>query len=335
LITLKNISKYTLDDFSLNIKKGEILSLLGSSGSGKTTLLRIIAGFEIPDSGEVYINDKLVVSDDFFEKPEKRKIGLVFQDYALFPHLNIFDNVAFGLFNLSKKEQKSRAKEMIELVGLNTLEYRYPHEISGGQQQRVALARALAIKPEIILLDEPFSNLDEELKNSLRIDMKKILKEIGITAILVTHDKYDSLSIADRLALLNEGRLEQIATPEDIYEKPLTKYTANFFGKTNIYRASIKESKLITEIGIFEFKNDDSFDDFYVSIKPQHIQIVPYSNISAKIESIVYFGDHIEIISKELKTDKEIFIKSYFDKNFSIGDTINLQIDAENISFIN
>lgn len=181
-----------IKDFNLEVKKGEVAALVGASGSGKSTILRLIAGLEIPESGGIFITDQKVAADNIFLPPEKREVGMVFQDYALFPHLNVEKNIAFGIDNLSKNEKKSRVKELLKLVNLKGFEKRYPHQLSGGQQQRIALARTLAPGPELLLLDEPFSNLDAELKDKIRGELNEIIREIGITTILVSHDREDA-----------------------------------------------------------------------------------------------------------------------------------------------
>lgn len=201
----KNANEDTIKDFNLNIKSGDIVSILGQSGSGKSTVLRLIAGLEEPKSGTIKINDKVMVDDNNFVLPENRGVGMVFQDYALFPHMTVAQNIKFGLKKWSKDEKKQRLKEVLELVDLQEYSKRYPYELSGGQQQRVALARALAPKPSLLLLDEPFSNLDADLRSKIREELKSIIKKTGITSIFVTHDKDDSLAIADGVVVLEKG----------------------------------------------------------------------------------------------------------------------------------
>jgi iron(III) transport system ATP-binding protein len=222
-----------LTGISLSIGEGEIVALVGESGSGKTTLLRIIAGLEDPDSGEVQINGSPVCGDGHPVAPDRRHVGLVFQDYALFPHLNVIKNVLYGLHRLPRLERKARAREVIRMSGLGELEHRFPHELSGGQQQRVALARALAPKPALILLDEPFSNLDPMRKDALRREVRRIVKDSKTAALLVTHDTRDALTVADRVAVLKEGTMQQVGTPEEIYFHSTNEYTASLFGKVN------------------------------------------------------------------------------------------------------
>jgi iron(III) transport system ATP-binding protein len=225
-----------VDDLDLDVAQGEILCLLGPSGCGKTTLLRLIAGFEMPDAGRVRIAGTTVADADTWIEPERRRIGFVFQDYALFPHLTVRQNVAFGLRQGSKASRLKQADAVLDLVGLTIFAARYPHQLSGGQQQRVALARALAPAPAVILLDEPFSNLDAALRGSTRDEVRHILKRTGTTAILVTHDQEEAMTFADRIAVMRSGRLEQIGTPEGVYQRPATAFVASFLGRTNLVR---------------------------------------------------------------------------------------------------
>lgn len=211
-----NVKEETVKNFSLEIENGEIISIFGQSGSGKSTILRLISGLELPSSGEISINDQIIVDDNNFVMPEKRGIGMVFQDYALFPHMTVGDNIKFGLKKMNHKEKNLRVKEVLELVDLAEYVKRYPHELSGGQQQRVALARALAPKPSLLLLDEPFSNLDADLQLKIRDELKTIIKSTGITSIFVTHDREDSRAIADRVVVLKNGVVDNIGSPENV-----------------------------------------------------------------------------------------------------------------------
>ncbi len=224
-----------LDKVSISLSDGDIMALVGESGSGKTTLLRIIAGLENPDSGLVEIDGEIAWSSQTKTLlPEDRNIGFVFQDYALFPHLTVKNNILYGLHKIHQKSDRvERLKEIVSLTGLENLEHRFPHELSGGQQQRVALARALAPEPNFILLDEPFSNLDPVRKDSLRDELRSVVKESGVSALIVTHDTRDALSVADTLAVLKDGRLEQVGSPERVYFHSTSEYTASLFGKVN------------------------------------------------------------------------------------------------------
>lgn len=244
-IELRNVSKRfgkvkAVDDVSLSVERGEFLTLLGPSGCGKTTTLRLIAGFIKPDSGEIYIGGRNALSMSIKE----RRIGIVFQNYALFPNLNVFENVAFGLRARGESEEKirSRVYSLLEIVGIADKASSFPAELSGGQQQRVALARALAIEPSVLLLDEPLSALDAKVRNMLRFEVKRIQRESGVTTIYVTHDQEEALSISDRVAVMNQGKIEQIGTPAEIYLKPATRFVADFVGVNNFLEAVVLEN---------------------------------------------------------------------------------------------
>ncbi len=224
-------SKQIVYDFSYHLADGQISCLLGPSGCGKTTVLRAIAGFERPLSGEVKINRERVSDQKIFLPPEKRQIGMVFQDFALFPNMSVFDNIRFGLNSWSFKQQQARVSELLAMVGMSTLSKAYPHQLSGGQQQRVALARAMAPKPSILLLDEPFSSMDVELREQLAREVRHILKQENMTAILVTHDQNEAFAMADDICVINEGRIQQIDTAYNLYHKPCNRFVADFIGE--------------------------------------------------------------------------------------------------------
>jgi len=212
----RNAKELTIKDFSVDIEDGEIVSILGESGSGKSTMLRLLSGLEAPESGMIKIRNDVMADKNHFVMPEKRGVGMVFQDYALFPHMMVRDNIKFGLIKMSGKEKDQRVEEVLKLVDMIDYGKRYPHELSGGQQQRIALARALAPKPSVLLLDEPFSNLDSHLQESIRTELKRIIKKAGITSIFVTHDKKDALEIADRVIVLKEGEIIEDGVPRDV-----------------------------------------------------------------------------------------------------------------------
>ncbi|WP_457742068.1 ABC transporter ATP-binding protein [Thermococcus sp.] len=234
----------------LSVKDGEFLTLLGPSGCGKTTTLRIVAGLEKPDSGRVLFSGRDVTE----MKPYERNIGIVFQDYALFPHMTVFKNVAFGLEmrGLPKEEIRRKVEWALELVRLKGFENRYPEQLSGGQQQRVALARALVIEPEVLLLDEPLSNLDAKIRERLRSEIRRIQKELGITTIYVTHDQEEAMAISDRIAVMNVGRIEGVGEPLELYYKPRTEFVARFLGTSNIVELETQNG--IARLGNLEFK---------------------------------------------------------------------------------
>ena len=238
-----------LQGVSLQVKAGQMVCLLGPSGCGKTTLLRLVAGFEEPDSGEIYLHQRLVSRPGLVLPPEQRHVGMVFQDYALFPHMTIRQNIQFGLVHRPAAWRRQRVSAMLRLVSLAGLAERYPHELSGGQQQRVALARALAPEPQLLLLDEPFSNLDVHLRQQLRAEVQEILAQAGITTLLVTHDQEEALSLADTLAVMDQGCLVQYATPDDIVRHPCTRFVAQFIGLGSLVPGEIQEACIHTELG--------------------------------------------------------------------------------------
>ena len=221
----KNSKEPTIHNFSLSIEEGEIISILGKSGSGKSTILRLIAGLEIPKNGSIEINGKMMSDDTHLIQPEKRGVGLVFQDYALFPHMTVANNIKFGLKKMSKQQKSERLEEVLYLVGLSEFAKRYPYELSGGQQQRVALARALAPNPSLIMFDEPFSNLDADLQLRIRDELRSILKQTGITSIFVTHDREDAKALADRIVMMQDGTIIQIGKPSEVLSTSLKKST--------------------------------------------------------------------------------------------------------------
>jgi iron(III) transport system ATP-binding protein len=235
---------------SLMVMQGEVLVLLGPSGCGKTTTLRLIAGFEQPDAGTVRIAGRLAADRTRSTPPEQRGLGMVFQDYALFPHLTVAENVAFGLQRLPKRQRAGRVDEVLQMVGLGELAERYPHALSGGQQQRVALARALAPRPAVILFDEPFSNLDAELRQQMRGEVRRILKESNSTAVFVTHDQQEALLVADRVAVMRQGYVEQIDAPDAVYHRPQNRFVAEFMGAADFLPVQATAAGLVSEIGL-------------------------------------------------------------------------------------
>ena len=271
---------------TLQIPPGELFAVLGPSGCGKTTLLRLIAGFERPDAGSVVVGDRLMAGPGEFVQPERRRIGMVFQDYALFPHLDVERNVAFGL----PRGERDRVRTTLELVGLQHKAARYPHELSGGERQRVALARALAPEPEIVLLDEPFSSLDATLRADLRREVELILREAGATTMLVTHDQEEALSLADRLAIMREGRIVQVGAPEEVYARPADRWAAQFVGEVNVVSGVARGDAVETELGSFGVPGGAAAGG------PVHVAVRP--------EQLVLRGDaqgNAEVLEREFR----------------------------------
>ncbi|SPP63355.1 ABC transporter ATP-binding protein [Nitrospira lenta] len=271
-------------NISFAAREGEILCLLGPSGCGKTTILRAIAGFEPVRSGELFLSGRLVSNANLTVPTEERRVGMVFQEYALFPHLRVADNIAFGLQHLSRGDRKCQIQEMLTLTGLEGFDRRYPHELSGGQQQRVALARALVQNPVVLLLDEPFSNLDPDMAGRMRQDLHALLRRTKTTTILVTHDHEEAFAMADRIAVLNQGVLEQMDTPELIYHMPASPFVADFVGQADFIQGDIRDGMIHTELG--EFPNTLPVVDgaaVTVMIRPDDIHLLPAKGASARI----------------------------------------------------
>jgi iron(III) transport system ATP-binding protein len=278
----------------IQVASGEILALLGPSGSGKTTLLRLIAGFERPDEGRIVISDRTVVDSaaSIWVPAEDRGVGMVFQDYALFPHLTVAQNVRFGLRNGSKSDRQNRVDELLRLTELFPYGGRYPHELSGGQQQRVALARALAPRPPVVLLDEPFNGLDPELRPQMRREIAAILRRLGTAAVLVTHDQEEALGMADQVAVIRNGELQQVGTPEDIYYSPATTFVAGFVGHADFIPGVVCGRQVQTEIGIFPCPDDLPAGPVKVMIRHEAVN-EKAGGIWAQVEEREFLGGEI------------------------------------------
>lgn len=288
-----------LYDLTLTVNRGEFFSLLGPSGCGKTTTLRLVAGLDYLSEGSIEIDGVLISSPTYFVPPERRGVGIVFQDYALFPHMTVYDNVAFGLYGTPKATIAKRVGEMLAIVGLATAGQKYPHELSGGQKQRIALARALAPSPKVILLDEPFSNLDAELRATLRSETKEILRSSGATVILVTHNQEEAFSLSDRVGLLSGGKLEQVGTPYDIYHRPSTRFVADFVGRANYVPARVEENVVVSALGSFSLSCPKHHGSVEVGlmIRPDDISIIATDiatdpNGAAVITEVLFLGAH-------------------------------------------
>ncbi|MCK1983077.1 MULTISPECIES: ABC transporter ATP-binding protein [Peribacillus] len=330
-----------LNGIDLEVKQGELLTLLGPSGCGKSTTLNLIAGFLDADRGEVHIKGHNVTK----VPPYKRDLGMVFQTYSLFPHMTVYENLSFGLKlrKVGKAEQKKKISKALELVKMSGLENRYPRELSGGQRQRVAISRALVVEPELLLLDEPLSNLDAKLRHELRAEIKRLQKEIGVTTIFVTHDQEEALSMSDRVVVMNAGKIEQISTPTEIYNHPKTEFVFQFIGKSNCFegnvsavdkrKVSVKIGPDITHVDANNIMGNDSDlktgDEVKLYIRPEKLQIVSLDEKSAssldfqhaKISQINYLGTSWEI--NVLLHGKSIqVLTSAFDSSWQNGSEV-------------
>lgn len=302
--TSNNQATAVLDQVTLTLHHGELLGLLGPSGCGKTTLLRIVAGFESISQGTVAIAGKIVCTKQESLAAEKRQTGMVFQDYALFPHLTVAENIAFGLKHQQKKTTKGlfsrqhhprikqRVGEVLELVGLRGFEQRYPHQLSGGQQQRISLARALAPEPALILLDEPLSNLDVQVRHRLRAEIRAILKSAGTSAIFVTHDREEALAIADKIAVMRQGKIEQVGTPEEVYLCPASHFVAEFVTQANFIPASKQGQVWQTEIGQVTAlpSEENSATEGDLVLRPEDITLIPDPNSPIVVRERQFLG---------------------------------------------
>ena len=302
---------------TLSIERGELFAILGPSGCGKTTLLRIIAGFEIPDEGRVYIGGRDVTD----VPPDKRGTVMVFQNWALWPHMTVYENIAFGLRlrKLPEDEVRRRVKWVLELLGLEGFEKRYPGQLSGGQQQRVALARALAVQPQVLLLDEPLSNLDAKLRLKLRGELKKLQRQLGITMVYVTHDQEEAMSLADRMAVMRDGQIEQVGSPTELYRRPGTLFTAVFLGRTSLVLGKVLESREDTvkvkvgETSIEAVNHGLSVgDDAAVVIKADGARLAPpkirHTSLRGRVSVVMYLGGYIELRVTPHGTSSEIML---------------------------
>ena len=313
-----------LDDFTLEAESGRLLTVLGPSGAGKTTALRILAGFELPDSGTVRVNGQTVNGPGVFVPPERRQVGMVFQDYALFPHLSVARNVAFGL---DGSRRSGRAGEVLEMVGLAGLEDRMPHELSAGQQQRVALARALAPRPQVILADEPFSNLDAALRKRLRAEVRSILREAETTTIMVTHDQEEALAVSDRLALMDEGRVVQTGRPDHVYRNPATPWVASFLGDADFFDADARAGRITTPFGTFPTTRSGQVK---VMVRPESVTVFPHAGGTAVVVYREFFG-HDQLLSVKLPGGITLRARCWPQPALAPGDRVAVSVDGIHI----
>ena len=284
-----------VDGVSFALRPGEVVSILGPSGCGKTTMLRLIAGFEVPDDGEVSLQGETVSSRRLHVPPDRRNVGMVFQEYALFPHKSVAGNVSFGLNRLDPGERDRRTAEVMAIARLGGLEGRYPHELSGGQQQRVALARAIAPRPVIVLLDEPFSNLDATMRQEMRREVQTILGESGTAAVFVTHDREEAFATADRVGVMRDGRLEQLDAPDVVYHAPATPFVAEMAGVTGFIPGEVQGGLAVTEIGKFPFRNGNGSlrdgSQVKLLVRLDDLRVVPQEEGLSTVSAREFRGD--------------------------------------------
>jgi iron(III) transport system ATP-binding protein len=280
-----------VDDVSLSVAPGELLCLLGPSGCGKTTTLRIAAGLELPRRGRVFLGGRLVAGPGIHLPPEERNIGFLFQDFALFPHLSVIENVAFGVADKDPAAKRRRALDKLEQVGMAGLAHAFPHTLSGGQQQRVALARALAPKPKLMLLDEPFSGLDSRLRDQIRDDTLHVIKNAGVTTVMVTHDPEEAMFMADRIALMKDGRIVQLGPPDTLYRQPNHAFVAGFFGEVNRLEAKVRGGMVETALGRFEAPHGAGEGSLVeVLIRPEGLSLSHSAEANATVLAARFLG---------------------------------------------
>ena len=293
-------SVMAVDDVSFALQPGEILSILGPSGSGKTTMLRLIAGFDSPDSGEIRVRGRPVSGRSVHVPADKRNVGMLFQEYALFPHMTVAQNASFGIARLPKVERRGRLAEVLELVRLAGLEDRYPHELSGGQQQRVALARTLAPRPVTVLLDEPFSNLDVGMRREMRQEVQAILRENTIAAVFVTHDREEAFAMADRIGIMNSGHLDQLDTPDVVYHVPATPFVARLAATCDFLKGEAHRGEAVTELGNFPYSSSDGAmpegAQLELLVHLDDFRVVPDARGKSVIRSREFRGDETVLI---------------------------------------
>ena len=327
-------SHVILDALSFNVSEGDICCLLGPSGCGKTTALRAIAGFKPIEQGKIVLNDKVLSTADYLIPPEQRQIGMVFQDYALFPHLTVRDNIRFGISKQTNINQNRIIDSLLDLVKLQDIGHRYPHELSGGQQQRVALARALAPNPKLLLLDEPFSNLDVDLKRHLNLEVRDILKTCGISAILVTHDQEEAFAFGDFVGLLHEGKLQQWDTPFNLYHEPNNRFVANFIGQGSLLPGlAVDPTTVKTELGeihgnrAYRWHPDTPLE---VLLRPDDIVLDNDSGIEATVIKKVFSGS-ATLYTLRLPTGSTV--ESLFPSNqdYPVGKTLKITAQVEHL----
>ncbi|HSJ17167.1 MAG TPA: ABC transporter ATP-binding protein [Solirubrobacterales bacterium] len=315
-----------VDGLDLDVDGGRLCALLGPSGCGKTTTLRLIAGLERADAGEIDLGDRSLTAPGTFVPPERRRIGMVFQDYALFPHYDVAGNVAYGL---GRRADPARVRQVLELVGLQRVADRPVHQLSGGQQQRVALARALAPTPELILLDEPFSNLDASLRERVREDVREIIAAAGVTALFVTHDQEEALSLAERVAVMRNGRIEQVGTPEEIYSRPSTRWMAAFLGEVEVLAGEARGGRVRCELGSLPVETSAE-GAVEVLIRPESVAIGitgPPNATEAEVVGRRFYG-HDQLVELRLPSGRRVSSRRLGFPAWHPGDRVQVWVEG-------
>ena len=333
-ITINHITKSfgpntVLKDFTETFGDGEFITLLGPSGCGKTTMLRIIAGFEKPTSGELWIDDQLVSGGKTFVPPEKRNIGMVFQSYAVWPHMNVFDNVAYPLRIQKQSKEKIREAvgKVLEIVHLSQYTERLPSQLSGGQQQRIALARALVAEPKLLLLDEPLSNLDAKLRESMRFEIKEIQQRTGITVVYVTHDQTEAMAMSDRIFLINSGVVQQCGTPREIYNQPANQFVADFLGKVDFFKGEVSGERIVfPSMGGQSLPySGDRTGRVDVAIRPENLFFAEDGPLSGTLETVYYLGDVTDCRVRIGKALVRVIVGGWLAGSLRAGQPVSLQ----------
>ncbi len=328
----KHQTDWVVNRVNITLEDGEIGCLLGPSGCGKTTLLRTVAGLHPLSAGEIYLGEKTLSSEKIQVATEKREIGMVFQDYALFPHMTVYENIAFGLNKTDKKTKQSRVAQLLELIGLPGYQNRYPHQLSGGQQQRIALARALAPKPKILLMDEPFSGLDVELRESLAHEVRDILKAEGIGALMVTHNQNEAFAIADRVGVLKDGILLQWDTPYNLYHQPHHPFIADFIGQGMLISGSVCDCRAVhTELGILKAHLPFGAlggDQVSVLVRPDDIIHDDASDWKLEVVNRAFRGSHF-LFTLKLPNGEKVLCMSQSHHDHPVGSKIGIKLEME------